>query len=432
MTQPSSTQASQIKLLVNTASEAVSVIRERYGDRARVISVKQVEAEGLKRLISKPRLEVIVEVAASAESAKPKPEAVKPKSAPAPREEQQEAEPASAPARPNAIGSLYAKKDAADTGDYFSQFEAPKRQPASVEEESHDASRRDAPLGSAANPVKRGTLEAVQRAISMLESVGFDRSLIERVRAEVNFKDIGSLPTMELYARICDWLRSRFPNTSDAPLGSRRAFIGCSGVGKTSALCKMLSSETFVGGNAPTVLKVDSELPNPSDGLEVFCEIMGATLARSSDELGAATQQSPLLVDLPGYSLQSKSSIDACRETLDTLEIDERILVINAAYEAELIAEMMSVGESIGATRVVFTHLEETRKAGKLWKFLLNGRIKPLFFCVGPNPAGEYAMETYSYLLERSFPNGRELAAATRGRRSSSAQSSIKETALKS
>src|SRR5690606_29274550 len=114
----------------------------------------------------------------------------------------------------------------------------------------------------------------------------------------------------------------------------------------------------------------------------------------------------------PGFSLARRETIEGCRAMLDELGIEERILVVNAAYEGELIAEMMAAGESAGATWVVFTHIEETRKAGKLWKLLLNGRIKPLFFSDGPNPAGEYIMETYSYLLERTFPNGRDLARA--------------------
>ncbi len=64
--------SSQIKLIVDSASEAVAVLRERYGEKARVLSVRQVEAEGLKRLISKPRLEVIVEVPAEAPAPAPK------------------------------------------------------------------------------------------------------------------------------------------------------------------------------------------------------------------------------------------------------------------------------------------------------------------------------------------------------------------------
>ncbi len=429
MSQDSPPAGTQIKLLVNTASEAVSVIREKYGDQARVLSVKQVEAGGLKRLVSKPRLEVIVEVTGQAAKAKPRPQSTEtapsapPAKAPAPAVEsrniqkQDTPEPASekpAPLNKSPIGDLYSKSQSTEgASDYFSQFE--EAAPAAEEKSSSDRSvKGDAPLGSAANPVKRGTLEAVQRAISMLESVGFDRSLIERVRSEVDFRDIGSLPTMDLYAKICDWLRSRFPHTSKPELGNRRAFIGCSGVGKTSALCKMLSAEVFLNGLAPSVLKVDSELPNPSDGLEVFCEIMGVELARSASEVDAVDEERPLLVDMPGYSLNDDNSLQSCRESLDELGIDERILVVNAAYEAELIADMLAAGESIGATKVIFTHLEETRKAGKLWKFLLNRRMQPLFFSEGPNPAGEYTMETYSYLLERSFPNGRQLAAAAR------------------
>lgn len=435
----------QIKLLVNTASEAVNVIRERYGEMARVLSVKQVEVGGLKRLVSKPRLEVIVEITKQAESkAEPKQESA-PKSAPEPKpatekieparsqKEDTKPKPAETPKAKSALGNMYAKSQPASGGSsnsYFSQFEeeAPAKQP---EPESHPEPKAEAPLGSAANPVKQGTLDAVRRAVSMLESVGFDRSLIERVRSEVDFQDIGTLPTMDLYAKICDWLRNHFPNTQNQTIGSRRAFVGCSGVGKTSALCKMLSAEVFIKGNTPTVLKIDSELPNPSDGLEVFCDIMGVRLARAANEVEAISDEQPLLVDLPGFSLSDPNSIQDCREKLDALGIDERVLVVNAAYEAELIADMLAAGESVGANKVVFTHLEETRKAGKLWKFLLNRRMETLFFSEGPNPAGEYTMDTYSYLLERSFPNGRELAAATR--RSKPATETIaKEAAFRS
>ncbi len=419
MTQAAPQQATQVKLLVNTASEAVEVIRQRYGENARVLSVKQVEAQGLKRLVSKPRLEVIVEVFPIEE----RPEAVSPKVEESENahkldtEEKVQEDDRLAPCRP--VSDLYAKASAAKAssspdGDYFSQFgESEAQQPAVADPEPPDSEEESVPpLGSAANPVRRGTYDAVKRAISMLESVGFDRSLVERARGEIDFKDIGSLPTMGLYAKICDWLRTRFPDTKTETLGSRRAFVGCSGVGKTAALCKMLSADVFQRGLAPSVLKVDSELPNPSDALEVFCDIMGAKLARSTEELGEVTEAAPLLVDMPGFSLGDPATLKSCRETLDELGVEERILVINAAYEAELIAEMMAAGETVGARWVVFTHVEETRKAGKLWKFLLNGRIKPLFFSEGPNPAGEYTMETCSYLLERSFPGGRDLAAA--------------------
>ena len=52
----------KFRLVVKSAEEAVRVIREKLGERAKVLSVRQVGGEGLKRFISSPKLEVIAEI----------------------------------------------------------------------------------------------------------------------------------------------------------------------------------------------------------------------------------------------------------------------------------------------------------------------------------------------------------------------------------
>ena len=52
----------RFRLTVKSAEEAVRVIREKLGDNARVLSVRQVGGEGLKKFISSPKLEVIAEI----------------------------------------------------------------------------------------------------------------------------------------------------------------------------------------------------------------------------------------------------------------------------------------------------------------------------------------------------------------------------------
>jgi len=51
------------RLVVRSAEEAVRMIREKLGDHAKVVSVRQIGGDGLKRFISSPKLEVIAEVA---------------------------------------------------------------------------------------------------------------------------------------------------------------------------------------------------------------------------------------------------------------------------------------------------------------------------------------------------------------------------------
>ena len=56
------TEPSRFRFVVRSAEEAVTVLREKLGPRARVVSVKQVQGKGLARFLSAPSLEVIAEV----------------------------------------------------------------------------------------------------------------------------------------------------------------------------------------------------------------------------------------------------------------------------------------------------------------------------------------------------------------------------------
>src|SRR5579863_9968543 len=57
-----SPQGACYRFAVSSAQEAASIIRERLGPRARVLSVRNIEASGLSRLWASPKLEVIAQV----------------------------------------------------------------------------------------------------------------------------------------------------------------------------------------------------------------------------------------------------------------------------------------------------------------------------------------------------------------------------------
>ena len=50
------------KFTVNNANEAATVIRERLGESARVLSVRTIEPTGLRGLFGSPKIEVIATV----------------------------------------------------------------------------------------------------------------------------------------------------------------------------------------------------------------------------------------------------------------------------------------------------------------------------------------------------------------------------------
>jgi len=197
----------QLKLVVSTAAEAVDTIRERFGADAKVLSVKQAESGGISRLLQKPRLEVIVEVPSAAldkkdgrqvsdtdESASKikAPEVEAPLNSKESHETPSDPLPEVEAEVPAASPKASTESPAKPKMGYFAaamddEEEAPKREVRKVAE---------APLGSAANPVRQGTMENVRKVVAMLKSVGFEDSMIERIRYELDFRSMGNRSTI--------------------------------------------------------------------------------------------------------------------------------------------------------------------------------------------------------------------------------------------
>ncbi|TVR49989.1 MAG: hypothetical protein EA425_11005 [Puniceicoccaceae bacterium] len=372
---PVSTPApARYRLVVESAQEAVTILQKRFGTRARVVAVRQVQSGGLGGFFRKPKLEVVIEVA---------PEAT-PAATPTPASANDEGQPA-----------VHSRKPAA----------APA--PA-MEEDASAPDEAEATVSATATPLPtraRAEILGAGRALALLEACGFDRFLIERIRTDNRVQDWEKLPVQELLALVCDWLRRQNPAPEALELAPRRAFIGTPGVGKTTALCKALAREVFLHGRRPSVAKLDGGQPNPTDGLEVFCEVLGVDLLRTTREVRRWSGGDALFVDLPGCPAASRGSEET--ELLDllcSLGVDSRILVIHAGYEAEMIGDAYAFGRRMEATHAVFTHLDEVRNPGKLWKFLLTGGLPPLFGSIGPNLADDYEEGIFSLLLQRTLP----------------------------
>ena len=351
-------EPTRYRLVVGSAAEAVTLVRERFGEAARVISVRQLEAGGLKRFLQKPRLEVIVEVG-------PAPEPELPRSS-----------------RNNEAASAEARGD----------------DPAPKPPEAARAGVSPASPASASSPA------LPRREFALLRATGLDEVLLARVRADHPTLDWNNTPIPEALAILGGWLRRSYDAIPRRPAGNRRVFFGSCGAGKTTALCKALALDVFVRGRSVAVLKLDGDQPNASDGLAAFCDVLGAPLLRSAAEVEEFDDKTLLYLDVPGVALDAHAEHARLAQTLDALRIDTRVLVVNATCESEVIQEMWELGRVCGATHVVFTHGDEVRRPGKLWRFVLHGGLRPLFFTAGPSPAGEVEEDVFSALLARTFP----------------------------
>jgi flagellar biosynthesis protein FlhF len=351
-------EPTRYKFVVSSADEAVKVLRERLGENAKVISVRQVEGAGLSRFLRAPKLEVIAQVS----SAAPEPETV----------------PAITPIEPaRAVGPAPA-------------ISAPSEpEPAASER----VLAEDSPLFPEADTLPR-----------ILRRAGFTPPMLARLENSANWQAVVRLPLNEALAECAVLLRIEYRYHPQFALGDRVAFIGTAGTGKTTALCKQLAADVFLRQRRARVLKLEMERANSNDALAVFCDALGVPMTRSVEDVQALAEDERLYVDVPGVNANDPAEIGELHLLLARHAIDTRVLVVNAAYESAAIKNAYALGEAVCASHVVFTHVDELAHWGKLWEFVLTQRLTPLFLSTGQNIAADCETNVFDEVLARTFP----------------------------
>ncbi|MEN9841862.1 MAG: hypothetical protein RL376_1662 [Verrucomicrobiota bacterium] len=238
----------------------------------------------------------------------------------------------------------------------------------------------------------------------LLRRAGFPERLIGRLETSPAWARTQGRPLHEAMADLARDLRASARPVR--PLPERVAFLGAAGVGRTTALCKWLSHEVFSRGRAGRVWKVEFERPNPAPALDVFCEALGVPVDHYAADLpcdGAGPGEF-LLADLPGLPTSGSREARDLARFLEREQFAGRVLVLNAAYDAEALRAAYARGRDFGATHLVCTHLDETPRWGRLWEFLLEGELSPLFLSTGPGLTGEIDADVLGRVLNCTLP----------------------------
>jgi flagellar biosynthesis protein FlhF len=349
----------KFRLVVRSAEEAVRVIRDKLGDKAKVLSVRQVGGEGLKRFISSPKLEVIAQVVEEDDVVE---EAIK----------------------PEVIKVESGQKSPLTMEDQVPPDPKPKLVEPVVPSDSTDPK-------SSSN-------------FDLLAKFGFDQGLLSDIRSWSNWERLEKSSIADVLKEITIGLSDRFRGLEVTPTTEKIALLGGPGVGKTTTLCKFLAHEVFMNKTTPSVLKIENGVPNPDDALRIFCEVVGVTLFRESESLPNIDQNNPLFLDFPGLGI---SEIDEWRNTnnvLDNLGVETRILVINGAYDKEIIYKSIRSARYANASHIAITHFDEMSNSTKLWPIVFHSNLTPICVCNGQNVTGDFSTSVLNQFIAKTFP----------------------------
>ncbi len=345
------------RFTVQSAEQAVALIREKLGPNARVLSVRSVAATGFKKFFSAPRLEVVAQV------------------------------------------------------------DAPLKEDAGPADRSHESYRSHGTNGTdeinrspavEIIPPSKNRLTQFPPSLGLtglLRRSGISETALDRLQTGANWPELSTLPLHRALAETSRLLRTQVDARPPRPPLSRAAFMGAAGVGRTTALCKWLAVEVFRRARMGHVVSVEFDQPNPLGPLPVFSEALGVPLAHFPCETQPAMPGGFVYFDLPGISPRRPADNASLAAWLDREGVQERVLVLNAAYDRASLRDAYAAGRDLGATHLVFTHLDEVPQWGKLWDYLFDESVEPLFLATGPSLTGDCEEDVPGAIVRRTLPD---------------------------
>jgi len=196
-------------------------------------------------------------------------------------------------------------------------------------------------------------------------------------------------------------LRSYWPQNKSA-FSNTHIFVGPSGVGKSTVLCKWLAQTVLTSGQSAKVCQLDTHTANASTFPALYSEILGATFSRSlPEDLDSANDT--LFLDLPGVNIYSERAFQETQKLLAKFPGAEVHLVLNAAYESTLLLEQTRAFSALSLSDIILTHLDEELRWGKIWNLVFGNNLNLRFFSAGQNIPGEFIPATADRLFARQF-----------------------------
>jgi len=84
--------------------------------------------------------------------------------------------------------------------------------------------------------------------------------------------------------------------------------------------------------------------------------------------------------------------------------ITSRVLVLNAAYDTDVLKKSIHFGIKAKSSHMIFTHVDELSNPTKLWSFVFGSGLTSLLLCHGQSITDDFSENIVNYLLTHTFP----------------------------
>ncbi|MBX5436064.1 MAG: flagellar biosynthesis protein FlhF [Alicyclobacillaceae bacterium] len=184
------------------------------------------------------------------------------------------------------------------------------------------------------------------------------------------------------------------------------AFVGPTGVGKTTTIAKIAALHVLAGVRKVGLMTADTFRIAAVDQLRTYASILNVPLEviyRPSDVPLAVERLADcdlVLIDTAGRNYRSESCIDELRSLLQAVPVDETYLVLSVTQKPQDLDELASAFCRLPVDKFLFTKIDETSTYGALFNLLMRYRKPVSYITTGQNVPDDIEVPTLDRLLE--------------------------------
>ena len=201
----------------------------------------------------------------------------------------------------------------------------------------------------------------IQKASSLMDKNCAQDSKIKSLKQHVMRQCLEQINTIDFF---------NGDNSSGVPHVA--AFVGPTGVGKTTTIAKLSALLHFQRKMKVGLISIDNYRVGAFEQLKAYASIMGLMCvpAFSSQDLSSALERmrsmDMVLIDTAGHSHFDKPKIDEILQLIKTDFAISTHLVLSVTSESTILSEAASAFSVFNPDTVVFTKIDETKRCGKI------------------------------------------------------------------